>query len=74
MRDAQVHRFPPESFDLAISRFGAMFFDDPVAAFANIARALRPAGRLVMMVWQARERNEWDVAIHRSLGAEGAGG
>ena len=48
-----------------------MFFDDPVAAFANIRRALRPAGRLVMMVWQAHERNEWDVAIHQSLAAEG---
>jgi SAM-dependent methyltransferase len=71
--DAQVHRFPPEQFDLAISRFGTMFFDDPAAAFANIGRALRPAGRLVMMVWQGHERNEWDVAIHRSLeGFEGA--
>ena len=70
--DAQVHRFPPDRFDLAISRFGTMFFDDPVAAFANIGRALRPAGRLVMMVWQARERNEWAVCIERSLpGAEG---
>jgi len=49
--NAQVHRFPPERFDLAISRFGTMSFDDPVAAFANIRRALRPAGRLVM-VWQ----------------------
>jgi ubiquinone/menaquinone biosynthesis C-methylase UbiE len=48
--DAQVHRFPPERFDLAVSRFGTMFFDDPVAAFTNIGRALRPAGRLVMMV------------------------
>ena len=67
--NAQVHRFPPERFDLAISRFGTMFFDDPAAAFANIRRALRPAGRLVMMVWQAHERNEWDVAIHQSLGA-----
>jgi len=67
--DAQVHRFPQERFDLAISRFGTMFFDDPAAAFANIRRALRPAGRLVMMVWQAHERNEWDVAIHQSLGA-----
>jgi ubiquinone/menaquinone biosynthesis C-methylase UbiE len=65
--DAQVHRFPHERFDLAISRFGTMFFDDPGAAFANISRALRPAGRLVMMVWQAHERNEWDVAIHQSL-------
>jgi SAM-dependent methyltransferase len=65
--DAQVHRFPLERFDLAMSRFGTMFFDDPVAAFANVARALRPAGRLVMMVWQAPERNEWEVAIRRAL-------
>ena len=67
--DAQVYRFPPERFDRAISRFGTMFFDDPVAAFANVGRALRPAGRLVMMVWQAAERNEWDVTIRRSLDA-----
>jgi len=71
--DAQVHPFPPKHFDLTISRFGTMFFDDPVAAFANIWRALRPAGRLVMMVWQGHERNEWEVAIHRSLeGFEGS--
>jgi ubiquinone/menaquinone biosynthesis C-methylase UbiE len=72
--DAQVHPFPPERFDLAISRFGTMFFDHPVAAFANIGRALRPAGRLVMMVWQARERNEWDVSIRRALDAAAAPG
>ena len=65
--DAQVHSFPPERFDLAISRFGTMFFADPAAAFANVGRALRPAGRLVMMVWQAHELNEWDVALHGSL-------
>ena len=53
--DAQVHRFPRERFDLAMSRFGTMFFDDPVAAFANVGRALRPARRLVMMVWQASD-------------------
>jgi SAM-dependent methyltransferase len=67
--NAQVHRFPQERFDLAISRFGTMFFDDPGAGFANIRRALRPAGSLVMMVWQAHERNEWDLAIHQSLKA-----
>ena len=44
-----LYRFPQERFDLAMSRFGTMFFDDPVAAFANISRALRPAGRVVMM-------------------------
>jgi SAM-dependent methyltransferase len=65
--NAQVNRFPQHRFDLAISRFGTMFFDDPVAAFANIRRALRPAGRLVMMVWQPHERNDWDVAIRQSL-------
>jgi SAM-dependent methyltransferase len=69
--NAQVHRFPPGRFDLAISRFGTMFFDDPGAAFANIRRALRPAGRLVMMVWQAPQRNEWDLTIRQSLRAAG---
>ncbi len=65
--DAQVYRFPGERFDLAMSRFGTMFFDDPAAAFGNIGQALRPAGRLVMMVWQAHERNEWEVTIRQSL-------
>ncbi|GAA1281423.1 methyltransferase [Planotetraspora silvatica] len=65
--DAQVHRFPEQRFDLAISRFGTMFFDDSVAAFTNVRRALRPTGRLVMMVWQPPEHNEWDVAIRQSL-------
>jgi SAM-dependent methyltransferase len=66
--DAQVHRFPNDHFDLAISRFGTMFFDDANAAFLNISSALRPAGRLVMMVWQPAERNEWDAAIRQALG------
>ena len=65
--DAEVYGFAPESFDLAISRFGTMFFHDPVVAFANIKRALRPDGRLVMMVWQSPEDNEWAAAIHRAL-------
>jgi ubiquinone/menaquinone biosynthesis C-methylase UbiE len=69
--DAQLHRFPSESFDVAISRFGTMFFSDPVAAFTNIARTLRRDGRLVMMVWQAHERNEWSVAIAHALASEG---
>jgi SAM-dependent methyltransferase len=66
--DAQVHPFPSSRFDLAISRFGTMFFLDSVAAFANIGRALQPAGRLVMMVWQGHELNEWSLAIEESLG------
>jgi SAM-dependent methyltransferase len=67
--DAQVHRFEPERFDVAISRFGVMFFSDPVAAFANIARALRRRARVVLLVWQRRERNEWGPAIDDALGA-----
>jgi SAM-dependent methyltransferase len=65
--DAQVHPFPAGYFDLCISRFGTMFFADPVAAFANIGTALRPGGRLVMLVWQTRERNEWSTAIRRAI-------
>ncbi len=67
--DAQVFPFDPESFDLAISRFGTMFFSDPVAAFANVASALRPRGRLVWLVWQRRELNEWALAIDAALGS-----
>jgi SAM-dependent methyltransferase len=65
--DAQAHPFPPGHFDVCISRFGVMFFADPVAAFANIGRALRPPARLVLMVWQDRERNEWSVATRQAL-------
>ena len=55
--DAASHAFPSESFDVAISRFGTMFFADPVAAFANVRRGLRPDGRLVMMVWREHDLN-----------------
>jgi SAM-dependent methyltransferase len=65
--DAQAHSFPPQHFDVAISRYGTMFFADPIAAFRNIGVALRSGGRLVMMVWQAHEVNEWSVAVHQAL-------
>jgi SAM-dependent methyltransferase len=57
--DAQVHPLPDATFDGAVSRFGVMFFDDPAAAFANIAGALRSGGRLVFTCWQELGRNEW---------------
>jgi SAM-dependent methyltransferase len=66
--DAQVHRFDAAGFDVAISRFGTMFFSDPAAAFANIAAALRPGARLVMLVWQRHADNEWARAIDAALG------
>jgi SAM-dependent methyltransferase len=68
--DAQVHRFPADRFDVAVSRFGSMFFDDPVAAFGNVGHALRPGGRLVLMVWQARDRNEWSAAIREAIAGD----
>ena len=69
--DAQVSRFDPERFDVVISRFGTMFFSEPVAAFANIASALRSRGRLVWLVWQRRGLNEWALAIDAALGNTG---
>jgi SAM-dependent methyltransferase len=65
--DAQVHPFPADSFDVAISRAGAMFFGDPVAAFANFGRALVRGGRLALLVWQAAAANEWLSEIAGSL-------
>jgi SAM-dependent methyltransferase len=67
--DAQIHPFEPAAFDVAISRTGAMFFGDPAAAFTNIGRALRPGGRLVLLVWQALARNEWIAAFLDALTA-----
>ena len=67
--DAQIHPFPAGSFDVAISRTGTMFFGDPAAAFANIARALRPGGRLTMLVWQGPEHNEWIRELSAALAA-----
>ena len=69
--DAQAYPFPSERFDLVVSRFGTMFFRDPVAAFANVGRALRRAGRLAMMVRQGHEQNEWSVVIEDALGGSG---
>ena len=71
LADAQNHPFEGKRFDVAISRFGTMFFADPVAAFTNIGAAIRPGGRLRMMVWQDRHWNESAVAIQRAL-ANGA--
>ena len=55
--DAQTHNFDPERYDVVFSRFGVMFFEDPVAAFANIRGALRTSGRLAFCCWQPRAVN-----------------
>ena len=56
--DAQRDVLAPGHHDAVISRFGVMFFDDPVAAFANLARTTRDGGRLAMVVWQPRDESE----------------
>lgn len=45
--------------DLLFSRFGVMFFADPIAAFANLRRAMRPGGRLLCAVWRPLAENPW---------------
>ncbi len=57
--DAQVEPFAPATFDAAFSRFGVMFFADPVAAFDNVRRALKPAGRLAFVCWRSFEESDW---------------
>jgi SAM-dependent methyltransferase len=54
--DAQTHAFE-EPFDAIYSRFGVMFFADPIAAFANLRRALKPGGRLAFVCWRAEAEN-----------------
>jgi SAM-dependent methyltransferase len=60
--DAQTYPFEPESYDAVISRFAAMLFDNPPAAFANLHRALKPGGRLAFVCWQDPLKTEW-VAV-----------
>ena len=67
--DAQIHAFDSASFDVAICRTAAMFFADHVAALANIRRALRPGGRLVLLTWQPLAGNEWLEKIATALAA-----
>src|SRR5258708_25352813 len=64
LADASVYAF--QSFaDLAISRFGVMFFADPTAAFANVIRALKPGGRLILACLRKLGENPWlQVPLH----------
>jgi SAM-dependent methyltransferase len=67
--DAQSHQFDAAAFDIAISRTGAMFFGDPVAAFTNIAAAIRPGGRLTLLAWRSLADNEWVRELVAALAA-----
>ncbi len=61
--DAQTYAFAPGTFDLVVSQFGLMFFDDPVVAFSNMRRSLAPDGRLALVSWQGLPANEWLTVI-----------
>jgi SAM-dependent methyltransferase len=60
--DAASHPFAAGSFDLAFSRLGVMFFDDPTTAFTNVHRAMKPGGRLVLAVFRPAGENPWPAA------------
>jgi len=66
--DAQVHRFEPNRFDLITSRFGVMFFADPVAAFRNLVPTARPGGRLCFVCWgPLAENRHWLIPYEVAL-------
>lgn len=66
LADAQTHAFEQGSADALVSRFGVMFFADPVAAFANMRRVLKPGGRLSFVSWATMDLNPW-FAIPREI-------
>ena len=65
--DAQVHDFGAAAYDLIVSRTGTMFFGDAAAAFANLATATKPDGRLAILVWRGLAENEWLREIFEAL-------
>ena len=65
--DAQVHDFGTAAYDLIVSRTGTMFFGDAAAAFANLATATRPGGRLAILVWRGLAENQWLREIFEAL-------
>ncbi len=67
--DAQVHPLQRDFYDVVISSFGTIFFDDPAAAFANIVAALRHGGRLTFLCWQDDMVNEIFAIPIRALQA-----
>jgi ubiquinone/menaquinone biosynthesis C-methylase UbiE len=64
--DAQTQAFEPGSFDMITSRFGVMFFSDPVAAFSNLRGALRPDGQLAMVSWRSAAENPFMTVAERA--------
>jgi SAM-dependent methyltransferase len=68
--DAQRLDLPGRSVDAIFSRFGVMAFANPLAAFANFRRILKPSGSLAFVCWRALEANELDLLPLRATGLE----
>jgi SAM-dependent methyltransferase len=64
--DAASHAFEPGQFDRVVSRFGVMFFDDPVRAFANLRRATNAAGGLRFIAWRSPAENAFMTTAERA--------
>jgi SAM-dependent methyltransferase len=64
--DAQRHAFEPASFDMIVSRFGVMFFDDAVGAFTNLRRAAKPGADLNAIVWRGAAENPFMTVAERA--------
>lgn len=64
--DAQTHAFAPKSFDTIVSRFGVMFFDDPVRAFANLRQAASNNAGMKLVAWRSAEENPFMTTAERS--------
>jgi SAM-dependent methyltransferase len=64
--DAQTHAFEPASFDMIISRFGVMFFDDSVQAFANLRRASEDGAGLRFIAWRSPSENPFMTTAERA--------
>lgn len=65
--DAQTFEFGAGTFDIVISEFGLMFFDDPVRAFTNLRHALVSGGRIAFVTWQGLEANDWVMTVGESV-------
>ena len=59
LADLQIHEFKKNSFDALFSRFGVMFFDNPVVAFTNLRSSLKKGGRFIFACWAERLANDW---------------
>ena len=59
VKDVQVDEMPNKYFDIAFSRFGVMFFEDPFEAFKNINHSLKDNGQLSFVCWQHASLNPW---------------